>query len=156
MQTDRRHFLKRTGDAGLLALLVGAGFIPAGDVAAADWDAAAFGARDFRTLLKMLGAEGAVASAALSIAAPEISENGAVVPIGVSAGLPGLQSIAVLVEKNPGPLAAIFQIPEGTLGELQLRVKMAESSNVMVLARAGGRYYSVTKPIRVTLGGCGG
>jgi sulfur-oxidizing protein SoxY len=156
MRTERREFLRRAGEQRQQPAAAGAGFLTAADVAAADWNAAAFGARDYRTLLKVLGAEDAAASTALSIISPDIAENGAVVPIGVSAGLPGLQSIAVLVEKNPSPLAAIFEIPDGTMGEVQLRVKMAESSKVVVLARAGGRFYSATREIKVTLGGCGG
>lgn len=157
MSIDRRSFLKRSGSTGLLALLAGAGFVSAAKVQAADWNAAAFGSRDTRDLLKVLGAENANPSSALAILAPEIAENGAVVPVGINASIPGLESIVVIVEKNPNPLAAIFDIPNGTLGEVQVRVKMAESSNVLVLARVGGgKFYSATKEIKVTIGGCGG
>ena len=85
-----------------------------------------------------------------------IAENGAVVPLAIVSAIPGTESIAILVEKNPNVLAAMFTLPEGTLPEIQARVKMAETCNVYALVRAGGRNFYTAKEIKVTLGGCGG
>ncbi|TMG93454.1 MAG: hypothetical protein E6H76_00045 [Betaproteobacteria bacterium] len=66
------------------------------------------------------------------------------------------ESIAILIEKNPNLLAAVFDIPTGTETSISTRVKMAQSSNVYALVKADGKYYVAAKDIKVTLGGCGG
>ena len=88
--------------------------------------------------------------------APDIAENGAVVPVAVNSKLAKTQSIAVLVERNPNTLAAAFDIPPGTDPFISTRVKMAQTSNVVALVKADGKYYFASKEIKVTLGGCGG
>ena len=70
--------------------------------------------------------------------------------------IPRTESIAILIEKNPNMLAAIFDIPAGTEPSLSTRVKMAQTSNVYALVKAGGKYFVASKEIKVTLGGCGG
>jgi len=79
-----------------------------------------------------------------------------VVPIGVTSNIPKTESIAILIEKNPNLLAAVFEIPTGTEASISTRVKMAQSSNVYALVKADGKYYVAGKDIKVTLGGCGG
>ena len=76
--------------------------------------------------------------------------------IGVTSRIPKTDSIAILIEKNPNPLAAVFDIPVGTEPAISTRVKMAQTSNVYALVRADGKYYVAAKEIKVTLGGCGG
>jgi sulfur-oxidizing protein SoxY len=90
------------------------------------------------------------------VATPDIAENGAVVPIGVTSKLPKTESIAILIEKNPNMLAGTFDIPEGTEPSVTTRVKMGQSSNVYALVKADGKYHVAMKEIKVTLGGCGG
>ena len=90
------------------------------------------------------------------VSTPDIAENGAVVPIGVSSSIPKTESIAILIEKNPNMLAASFDIPAGTDPSISTRVKMGQSSNVYALVKADGKYYVASKEIKVTLGGCGG
>jgi sulfur-oxidizing protein SoxY len=87
---------------------------------------------------------------------PEIAENGAVVPIGITSAIPKTDAIAIMIEKNPNMLAALFELPEGTEPSLSTRVKMAQTSNVYAVVRAEGKYYVAAKEIKVTLGGCGG
>jgi len=87
---------------------------------------------------------------------PEIAENGAVVPVGVTSRIPKTESIAILIEKNPNMLAAVFDIPTGTEPVISTRVKMAQTSNIYALVKAEGRYYVAAKEVKVTLGGCGG
>ena len=123
---------------------------------AATWNKDAFGAKTAQDALKGIGAEGAAASKDLVIDAPQIAENGAVVPVEISSSIPGTTSIAVVIEKNPFPLAAKFEFGEGALPYVKVNVKMGESSFVRVLAEAGGRFYSASKEVKVTIGGCGG
>ena len=78
------------------------------------------------------------------------------VPIGITSNVPKTESIAILIEKNPNLLAAVFDIPAGTDPTISTRVKMAQSSNVYALVKADGKYYVAAKDIKVTLGGCGG
>ena len=97
------------------------------------------------------------ASDKVSLDAPEIAENGAVVPISVTTTLPGVTSIAIIVvSDNPFPLAAHYVIPEGTSAAVANRLKMAKTSNVIALVESGGKVYSATKEVKVTVGGCGG
>jgi len=123
---------------------------------AASWNKDAFGAKNAADALKGLGASGAAPSKDLVIEAPQIAENGAVVPIEITSNLPGTTSIAVLIEKNPFPLAGVFEFRDGALPFVRLNVKMGETSDVRVLAEAGGRRYTAAKEIKVTIGGCGG
>jgi sulfur-oxidizing protein SoxY len=122
----------------------------------AAWNKEAFGASSAAEALKGIGASGAAPSKEIVIDAPEIAENGAVVPIEITSKLAGTRSIAVVVDKNPFPLVGKFDFMEGALPFVKLNVKMGETSEVRVIAQAGGRNYVATKEIKVTIGGCGG
>jgi sulfur-oxidizing protein SoxY len=124
--------------------------------ALAAWNKEAFGAKTPADALKNLGVPNAAPSKDLHIEAPEIAENGAVVPIEITSKLPGTSSIAVVVDKNPAPLIGKFDFLEGAVPFVKLNVKMGETSDVRVIAQAGGRSYVATKEIKVTIGGCGG
>jgi sulfur-oxidizing protein SoxY len=143
---------RRTLLGAMAALLL---FRPFAALAAA-WNKDAFGAKTPQDALKGIGADGAAASKDLLIDAPQIAENGAVVPIEISSSIPGTTSIAVVIEKNPFPLAAQFDFDSGALPYVKLNVKMNETSDVRAVATAGGRRYAATKEIKVTIGGCGG
>ena len=91
------------------------------------------------------------------IATPDIAENGAVVPIGVASTLPKTESIAILVEKNPNMLAAVFDIPPGTDPSITTRVKMGQTlERLRAASRPTASTTCASKEIKVTLGGCGG
>jgi len=124
--------------------------------ALAAWNENAFGAKTAQDALKGLGAANPAPSKDIVIDAPQIAENGAVVPIEIAANIPGTTSLAVVLEKNPFPLAAKFDFKEGALPYVKVNVKMAETSDVRVVATAGGRHYTATREIKVTIGGCGG
>ena len=124
--------------------------------ALAAWNESAFGAKTAQDALKGIGAGSLVPSSDIVIEAPQIAENGAVVPIEIAANIPGTTSIAVVLDKNPFPLAARFDFKEGALPYVKVNVKMAETSDVRVVATAGGRHYVATREIKVTIGGCGG
>ena len=156
MNRIRRENLKAMGGLGVLALSLAAGLIKTTIAAAAEWNKAAFEGNKLPEVLKALGASTPVESKDIEIIAPEIAENGAVVPITINSKLPNTQNISVMVEKNPNLLSASFDIPDGTDPYIITRVKMAETSNVNVLVKADGKYYVASKEIKVTLGGCGG
>ena len=124
--------------------------------ALAAWNEGAFGAKTPQDALKGIGAGNPAPSKDLVIEAPQIAENGAVVPIEVSSAIAGTTAIAVIIEKNPFPLAAPFDFQNGALPYVKLNVKMNETSDVRAVATAGGRQYTATKEIKVTIGGCGG
>jgi sulfur-oxidizing protein SoxY len=124
--------------------------------ALAAWNKDAFGAHSAAEALKGIGAANAAPSKEILIEAPEIAENGAVVPIEITSKVPGTRSIAVLVDKNPFPLVGTFDFLDGAVPFVKLNVKMGETSEVRVVARAGGKSYVATKEIKVTIGGCGG
>jgi sulfur-oxidizing protein SoxY len=157
MGTTRRDALKTGGGATLLALLAGAGWLVPGSAQAQAWNKAAFETHSMDETLKALGgAPPAQSKDVAFVATPDIAENGAVVPVGVASSIPKTESIAILIEKNPNMMAALFDIPAGTEPAITTRVKMGQTSNVYALVKADGKYYVASKEIKVTLGGCGG
>jgi sulfur-oxidizing protein SoxY len=106
--------------------------------------------------IKALYGKTAEPSDKVKLDAPEIAENGGVVPITVSSSLADVTSISILVAENPNALAASYKIPAGTLPSVANRLKMAKTTNVIAIVEAGGKLYSATKEVKVTVGGCGG
>lgn len=141
--------------------LVGLGNLPFGlapALAAANdkYPEDAFKQKSDADAIKALYGKSAEPSDKVKLDAPEIAENGAVVPITVSSTLPDVTSISVLVSENPNALAASYKIPAGTLPSVANRLKMAKTTNVIAIVEAGGKLYSTTKEVKVTVGGCGG
>jgi sulfur-oxidizing protein SoxY len=156
MYKGRRDLLKASSRAGVLALAFAAGLIRPVKAFAQQWNKAAFDTKNFADTVKALGGGGSTESTQIHITAPDIAENGAVVPVSVESRLAKTQAIAIMIEKNPNTLSANFEIPEGTDPFVTTRVKMAETSNVYALVKADGRYFHAVKEIKVTIGGCGG
>ena len=158
MNGQRRNLLKTGGGLTLLTLLTAAGWLqPRAALAADAWNAAAFDTKSMADTMKALGGGTPLPSKDITFfQTPDIAENGAVVPIGVTSAIPKTESIAILIEKNPNMLAAVFDISPRTDPSLSTRVKMGQSSNVYALVKADGKYYVASKEIKVTLGGCGG
>jgi sulfur-oxidizing protein SoxY len=150
VKTNRRTVLQATG---AMATLVALGIVTAQQAHAAGRPG--FDARTLQDALRTLGGAPATSNQ-ISIASPDIAENGAVVPVTVISRLPKTTEMFVLVERNPLPLTVAFTIPEGTEAEIQTRLRMSESSNIVAVVRADGRLFSVVKETRVILGGCGG
>ena len=139
--------------------LVGLGNLPFGPALAAANDKYpedAFKQKSDSDAIKSLYGKTAEPSDKVKLDAPEIAENGAVVPISVSSSLPDVTSISILVADNPNALAASYKIPAGTLPSVANRLKMAKTTNVIAIVEAGGKLYSATKEVKVTVGGCGG
>ncbi|MFM1988961.1 MAG: thiosulfate oxidation carrier protein SoxY [Pseudomonadota bacterium] len=155
--TTRRKML---GDAArVAAALAAAGWLPrtASAQQAGAWNKAAFEAKTVAELMKALGASAPVESRDVQLTAPDIAENGAVVPITVASTAAGVRRLLVLVEKNPNTLAAAFDVSDAVEPSFGTRVKMGQSSDVFAVALTGdGRALFAKKEVKVTLGGCGG
>jgi sulfur-oxidizing protein SoxY len=123
---------------------------------ASKWPKNAFSQKKEPDAIKALYGKTPEASDKVSLDAPEIAENGAVVPISVSTTLPGVTSIAIIVSENPFPLTAYYPIPAGTAAAVANRLKMAKTSKVTALVESGGKIFSASKEVKVTVGGCGG
>ena len=139
----------------LVAALAAGLLRPLASLAAA-WNKDAFGAKNAADALQSLGAANPAPSNDVVIEAPQIAENGAVVPIEISSAIPGTTALIVIADNNPFPLIARFDFKEGALPFVKVNVKMGETSDVRVLAEAGGKHYVATKEVKVTIGGCGG
>jgi sulfur-oxidizing protein SoxY len=124
--------------------------------ALAAWNKEAFSAKSAADALKNLGAANAAPSTEVLIEAPQIAENGAVVPVEITSNVRDTTSLLVLIDHNPFPLVAKFDFGDGALPFVKLSVKMGETSEVRVVAEAGGKHYVATKEVKVTIGGCGG
>lgn len=155
MLVGRRSLLQGFSGAALLKILAGAGiFLPG--MALSDWSKPAFEAKNMADALKALGVKSSTESKDIQLTGPEISENGAQVSMGISSSLPNVTQMAILIEKNPTMLAAMFHVPEGTEPTFQTRVKMAQSSLVYALIKADGKFFMTSREFRVTTGGCAG
>ena len=153
----RRLILKGAGAVALIGLGNGLfGFDGALAAANDKYPDDAFKQKSDADAIKSLYGKTAEASDKVKLDAPEIAENGAVVPIAVTTTLDGVTSISFFVSENPNALAASYVIPEGTLPSVSNRLKRQKTSNVIAIVEAGGKLYSATKEVKVTVGGCGG
>jgi len=148
----RRWVVKR---GAVLAALAAAGMVVPKELFAS-WNKAAFEGKTADEVVKALGGSAAAASGEVQIIASDIAENGAVVPIQAVSRLANTQQIAILVLANPNVLAAVFDVGPDIVPDFTTRIKMSQTSNVIVLVKADGKFVSATKEIKVTLGGCGG
>ncbi|MEH2531158.1 sulfur-oxidizing protein SoxY [Bradyrhizobium sp. AZCC 1588] len=155
--TTRRLILQGAGAVALIGLgNLPFGLTPALAAANDKYPEEAFKQKSDADVIKTLYGKTAEPSDKVKMDAPEIAENGAVVPISVSTTLADVTSVAFLVSENPNVLIAKYNIPAGTLPSVANRIKMAKTSNVTVLVEAGGKLYSASKEVKVTVGGCGG
>jgi sulfur-oxidizing protein SoxY len=150
----RRLILQGAGSVAL----VGLGFKAAPALAAANdkYPEEAFKQKTDAEAIKALYGRTAEASDKVKLDAPEIAENGAVVPIAVATTLADVTSISFFVSENPNALAASYVIPQGTTPAVANRLKMAKTCNVIAIVESSGKLYSATKEVKVTVGGCGG
>lgn len=156
MKQTRRTFLKGASAASTVAVAIGAGLLKPSGVLAAEWNKNAFEAKTPADALKGIGADAAANSKDITIKAPDIAENGAVVPVEITSRIPGTQSISILAAANANPLVADFDLANGAEGYVSTRIKMGKTSSVQAVVQAGGKYYSAAKEVKVTIGGCGG
>lgn len=155
MKDLRRNFLKLAGGAGAVAMTAAAGLLKPGSAWAAPWNKTAFESKAAADAIKNLGVTELAESKDITITAPDIAENGAIVPVAVTSKIPNTQSISIIAEKNPFPLAASFDISAGGEAYVSTRVKMGQTSDVRAIVKAGGKFYTAVKEVKVTVGGCG-
>jgi sulfur-oxidizing protein SoxY len=158
METDvkRRILLKGSLTASALGVAVAAGLLSPGRVLAA-WPEKAFAAKSLPEMLQeLLGDGNTEESGDIKIKAPDIAENGAVVPVTISTSIAGAESIALIAVNNPAPLIASYDLGEGAEGFVSTRIKMGKSGDVVAVVKSGGKLFSAKKGVKVTIGGCGG
>ena len=149
---SRRQTLKQT--AVVAGLLAGTGLFP--EFAWA-FNKGAFEAKSLQDAIKAYGGGTLAESKDVTITAPDIAENGAVVPLAVACSLPGVKRLLLLVEKNPSALVAMFDVTDSIDPAFSTRSKMGQSSDVYAVAiMADGKALFAKKEVKVTLGGCGG
>jgi sulfur-oxidizing protein SoxY len=155
MSIKRRTFLKGTLAGSTVGVAVGAGLLTPQAVLAA-WPKSAFDAKDpNKAMEELVGTASPETSDKITVKAPDIAENGAVVPITVEADMDA-KSISLVAVKNPAPLVASFDMTDQTTGYISTRIKMGQTSDVVALVESGGKVYKAAKEVKVTIGGCGG
>ena len=154
MDVFRRKLLAAFSAA--LPLGFAAGLLKSGQALAATWNKTGFDAKAAADALKSIGATGAQPSKDIVLAAPDIAENGAQVPVTVTSKIPNTQSISIIVEKNPFPLNSTFDFTSGAEGYVSTKLKMGQTSNVVAVVKADGKFFTAAKEVKVTIGGCGG
>jgi sulfur-oxidizing protein SoxY len=156
MNSTRRKFLKTSAVTGAVVAGVGAGLLTPRNAMAA-WPQAAFDATDVNAALTAsIGGGDMIESNDIEVKAPDIAENGAVVPISITTKIAGAESISILLPGNNTPLAATFNLSSRTEGFVSTRVKMGKTSHVIAVVKANGKLYTAKKEVKVTIGGCGG
>jgi sulfur-oxidizing protein SoxY len=153
----RRTFLKGTLAGSTLAVATGAGLLTPSAVLAGTWPKAAFDTKDAAAAINaVMGSSDAAASGDIKIKVPTQAENGAVVPIKIETGMDNVESIAVMIKNNPSPLASMVALSGNAVGFYSTRCKMGKTSPVTAYVKAGGKLYSASQTVKVTVGGCGG
>jgi len=146
--------LKRRRFTRVLLALAGVAMAPLGVLAR---NKEAFRATESDVAMRALfGDKPVTASDDFEFMAPDIAEDGSIVPVTVSTGRPGVRSISLLVDANPNPLSARFYFSPGAIPEFKTRIKMGESSDVHAVVETDDALYVQTRNVKVTLGGCGG
>jgi sulfur-oxidizing protein SoxY len=123
---------------------------------AAEWNRLAFEAHALPEALKAIGATSIAESDKIELKAPEIAENGAIVPVEITSRIPATEAVYIIAEKNPQPLVAQFDFTGTTEPFISTRIKMGETARVRVIVRAAGKFYATAREVKVTIGGCGG
>jgi sulfur-oxidizing protein SoxY len=156
MNRQRRIFLKFITGGSVTLVALASGLLTPQQVWAA-WPKQAFEADNLDAALKALfEGEAAEESDVITLKAPDIAENGAVVPVSVQTELHNVESISILVENNPSPLAASFELTPEAVADVSTRIKMGKTSSVIAMVKADGKLFMTKKEVKVTIGGCGG
>ncbi len=155
-EMKRRIFLKRSLATSAVGIAAGAGLLAPQQILAA-WNKAAFEAKELPNALDaLLGSSDLTESGDITLKAPDIAENGAVVPVTVTTSIADAESIAIIASNNPVPLVANFVLGTGAEGFASTRIKMGKTGDVIAVVKAGGKLHSARKEVKVTIGGCGG
>jgi len=153
----RRTFLKGGIAASAATVAASAGLLAPTAVLAA-WPKSAFESKDVKAAMSAIaGGDSPTTDTSIKFSkTPDIAENGAVVPVTVSTGMTGVESISIFAPNNPSPLLASFKLGEGALPYASTRIKLAKTGDVIALVKANGKLLMNKKQVKVTIGGCGG
>jgi sulfur-oxidizing protein SoxY len=151
----RRLLLKSSLAAGVVAVAAQAGLLLPSRLFAA-WPAETFAVRDFEAAMKAVTGTADLPAGDIEIHAPEIAENGAMVAVTVETALPDVSEMALFVVENGQPLNSRYVIGPRAIPMFSVRVRMAESSDVVAAVKSSGAWYGASREVKVTLGGCGG
>ncbi|HAF44750.1 MAG: thiosulfate oxidation carrier protein SoxY [Sideroxydans sp. GWF2_59_14] len=152
MDSSRRQALKAGVGLGLFGMLATLGLLPKSAWAAVDRKV--FEAKSLKEAFQAMGGLAPADSNLVILDVPETAENGAMVPITVESKFPRTEQISILVEKNPTALVENLTMAEGTEGFITTRIKMAQTSTVIALVKADGKFYKAVREVKVTAGGC--
>ena len=156
MISSRRRFLQQTTMAGSAAAAAAVGLLSP-QALLAEWNEAAFKEKDVNAAIKaMTGSDASEESDKIHIKAPDIAENGAVVPVSVTSDIEGASEILILAPNNPVPLIAAFTLGEGAEAFARTNIKMGKTGDVVAIVKAGDKNYTAKKAVKFTIGGCGG
>lgn len=156
MNQTRRTFLKSASFIGVIFAATATGLLRSGEVFAAVWNKVAFTSTNLADAMQNTNYSGGVESGDILLNVPDIAENGAVVPVEVTSNIPGTTGIAIFVENNQNPLIADFEFSNDAEPYISTRIKMNKTSQVKVAVRAGDKVFTLSKEVKVTIGGCGG
>jgi sulfur-oxidizing protein SoxY len=152
---NRRTLLKRTLAVSAVGVAASAGLLTPGQVLAA-YPKAAFEAKDTAGALSAAVGSGSYENSGdIKIKAPDIAENGSVVPVTVETGMSNVESITLLADSNNAPMVASFMM-HSSEPYVSTRIKMGKTGNVVAVVKSGGKLYANQKEVKVTIGGCGG
>ena len=151
MTFKRRQLFRITAGLTAAAVLGARGVRGA---AAAEWNKSGFSASTVADAMKSIGANNPSSSKDILFKAPDVAENGAVVPIEITSRIPNTQSITIIADKNPFPLVASFDFSANSEPYANTRIKLADTSNVRAIVKAGGQHYMAVREVKVTIGGC--
>lgn len=156
MNMKRRVFLRGTLTASTIGVAVGAGLLTPQTVLAA-WPKDAFKTKSIKEAMKIVDGAETTESGHVKVNAPDIAENGAVVPVTISSDLKDAKTLTIFTPDNPFPLNSSYELMGTALPYISTRIKLAKTMKVMGVVRAAdGKLYSASKEVKVTIGGCGG
>ena len=153
MSISRRTMIKGTVASGAIGITLASGLLAPQQLLAA-WPESLFNKSNLNDVMSSLGIRDLSMTTDIIINAPDLAEDGAVVPVSISTTIPGVEKINLLVDKNPHPLVASFELSQKCRGYVSTRIKMKESSNIIVIVEANGNFYSNRKVVNVAIGGC--
>lgn len=149
MNQIRRNILRGAAPSVMLSVALAAGLLRSSSATASSLSAS------LAANLKGLRTSQPVVSDEVHLKAPAIAVDGASFFIQFSTTLPEVDALMVFVDRNPQPLVAAFQITQDVLPEIEMRIKLAQTAQVIVVARSAGKFHQTARSVKVTTGGCG-
>ncbi|MCP3869781.1 MAG: thiosulfate oxidation carrier protein SoxY [Gammaproteobacteria bacterium] len=151
---NRRVFLKSSVAAGMITSTIGLGLLTPRSVIA-EWNKDGFTADNVNAALEgILGSSDTTASDAIELKAPEVAENGAVVPVTLKTGLTDVDSVLIFAENNATPLCCVYKPGKRARPNVAIRIKMGKSGKAIGVVKSAGKLYTASREIKVTAGGC--